>query len=73
MAKITEVEALALLVGATDLLARVASLIPTLAQALQDVKNGLNETNASELNDKIVLAHADVQNLNDQLQALRNG
>lgn len=72
MAKMTQTEALALLTGATDLIARMASLIPTLTQAVSDAASGLAETDEAALNDKIALAHGDIQSLDAQLQSLRN-
>ncbi|MET0375798.1 MAG: hypothetical protein ABW128_16265 [Rhizorhabdus sp.] len=72
MAKVNEADALALLTGAVDLIARMASLVPTLTKAVQDARAGLSTTDLTELNDKIVLAHADVQSLDAMLQALKN-
>jgi len=72
MAKMTETEALNLLVGATTLLTQLAVLVPALAQNLAAIKDGLDDDNADDLNAKIVTAHAEVQVLNDRLQALRS-
>jgi hypothetical protein len=72
MAKLTEADALALLTSTVDVITRMATLLPTLAQAVQDVKAGLSETDVTALNDKIVLAHADVQALDAKLQELKN-
>lgn len=72
MAKMSEADALALLTGAVDLIARMASLLPTLTQAVADAKAGLSETNLAALNDKVTLAHADIQSLDAKLQALKN-
>ena len=71
MAKMTETEALNLLVGATALIAQLAVLVPALAQNLAAIKDGLDDDSADDLNAKIVTAHAEVQVLNDRLQALR--
>ena len=71
MAKMTETEALNLLVGATTLLTQLAVLVPALAQNLAAIKDGLDDDSADDLNAKIVTAHAEVQMLNDRLQALR--
>lgn len=71
MAKMSEMEALNLLTGATALIAQLAVLIPALAQNLSAIKDGLDDDSADDLNTKIVTAHADVQVLNDRLQALR--
>ena len=72
MAKMTETEALNLLVGATTLLTQLAVLVPALAQNLAAIKDGLDDDSADDLNAKIVTAHAEVQVLNDRLQALRS-
>ena len=72
MAKMTETEALNLLTGATALIAQLAVLVPALAQNLAAIKDGLDDDNAADLNAKIVVAHAEVQVLNDRLQALRS-
>jgi len=72
MPKISQSDALSMLITATDMIARMASLVPVLTQAVQDAKNGLTETDQAALNDKIVLAHADVQSLAAKLETLRN-
>lgn len=72
MAKMTENEALNLLTGATALIAQLAVLVPALAQNLAAIKDGLDDDSADDLNAKIVDAHAEVQVLNDRLQALRS-
>jgi len=72
MAKISQTNALSMLITATDMIARMSSLIPVLTQAVRDAKDGLAETDAAALNDKIVLAHADVQTFAAQLEQLRN-
>lgn len=72
MDKMTETEALNLLTGATALIAQLAVLVPALAQNLAAIKDGLNDDSADDLNAKIVDAHAEVQALNDRLQALRS-
>ena len=72
MAKISQTDALSMLITATDMIARMSSLIPVLTQAVRDAKDGLAETDEAALNDKIVLAHADVQTFAAQLEQLRN-
>lgn len=73
MAKMTELEALQLLTSAASLAAQLAGLIPSLVSNFQAIKDGLASEDADALNAQIVAAHADIQKLDAQLQALRNG
>ena len=73
MAKMTELEALQLLTSAASLAAQLAGLIPSRVSNFQAIKDGLASEDADALNAQIVAAHADIQKLDAQLQALRNG
>lgn len=73
MAKMTELEALQLLTSAASLAAQLSSLIPALVSNFQAIKDGLASDDADALNDRIVVAHADIQALDAQLQALKTG
>lgn len=72
MAKLSEADVLALMTGAVDLVSRLAVLLPTLAASVQNVRDGLAETDADALNDKIVAAHDRIQDAAQQLEALRD-
>lgn len=71
MAKMTELEALQLLTSAASLAAQLSSLIPALVGNFQAIKDGLASDDADALNERIVAAHADIQALDAQLQALK--
>lgn len=73
MAKMTETEAVNLIAIAATAAAQLAVLIPTLVQNWQAIKDGLDNDDADDLNAKIVATHGDIQALNGQLQALREG
>lgn len=72
MAKMTEEQAVALLATAAQAVAQLGVLIPQLVQNWQAAKAGLASDDADALNAQIVSAHADIQALDTQLQALRN-
>lgn len=72
MAKMTETQALEILVSAASLASQLAVLVPTLIQNLQNVREGLDTTDADLLNDKIKVAHADIQSLDGKLAALQD-
>ncbi len=66
----TETDAVNLLAAAAGLAAQLAVLIPTLAQNLHDVREGLASDDADALNEKIKQTHGEVQALDARLQAL---
>lgn len=72
MAKMTETQALEILVSAASLASQLAVLVPTLIQNLQNVREGLDTTDANLLNEKIKVAHADIQSLDGKLAALQD-
>jgi hypothetical protein len=72
MAKLNETDILALLTGAVDLIAQIAALVPSIAQAIDDASAGLAETDSAALNERIAATHGEIQTLSAQLEALRN-
>lgn len=71
MAQMTEAEALAMLAGATTLIAQLSALIPSLVINFNAIKDGLASDDADELSAKITSVHAEIQALDARLQQLR--